>query len=128
MDCIARRRSRSQGLLSRSQTHATGLTRRTGLQHTVEVRVPPGPPPSQAGSGTTGESPAVTEQMGDFSWTDLMAVGDFAMNGTGAATGQSDENSLWPGFLPLDMGMGMSGQGVGWENGGFDGGELVMAF
>ncbi|KAF2179353.1 hypothetical protein K469DRAFT_716358 [Zopfia rhizophila CBS 207.26] len=85
--------------------------------------------PSQAGSVTTGESPTVTEQMGDFSWTDLMAVGEFAIHGNGSA-GPVDDNALWSGFLPLDMSMGMGtvGQGVGWENGGFDGNELGMAF
>ena len=75
----------------------------------------------------------MTEQMGDFSWTDLMAVGEFAMNGNGGAgVHQQDDGGLWAGFLPLDMGMGMgmgvAGQGVGWENGGFEGGELGMAF
>ncbi|KAF1998948.1 hypothetical protein P154DRAFT_621229 [Amniculicola lignicola CBS 123094] len=82
--------------------------------------------PSQAGSA---ESPAVTEHMGDFGWTDLGAVGDFALNGSGAV-GPIDDSALWSGFLPLDMGWSaaMVGQGLGWENGGFDGNELGMAF
>ncbi|OCK85616.1 hypothetical protein K432DRAFT_439153 [Lepidopterella palustris CBS 459.81] len=92
----------------------------------------PGPPPSLAGSGTTGGSPAVTDQMGDFSWTDLMAVGEFAMNGSGGAGlgGQPEDGGLLAGFLPLDLGLGMGivGQGAGWENGGFEGGELGMSF
>ncbi|ORY12960.1 hypothetical protein BCR34DRAFT_624061 [Clohesyomyces aquaticus] len=83
--------------------------------------------PSQAGSITTGESPAATEQMGDFGWTDLSAVGDFAING-GAAGGSADEYGLWTGFLPLDMGMGIPGQGLGWDGTGFEGHELGMAF
>lgn len=93
------------------------------------ARIPP-PTPSQAGSGSvaSGESPAMTEQMGDFSWTDLMAVGEFAINGASGVSPMDD--GLWPGFLPLDMSMGMGAvsQGVGWENGGFDGNELGMAF
>lgn len=84
--------------------------------------------PSQAGSVSTGESPAVTEHMGDFGWTDLGAVGEFAVNGSGGM-GSVDDTALWSGFLPLDMGWtAMAGQGVGWDNGGFDGNELGMAF
>ncbi|KAF2493024.1 hypothetical protein BU16DRAFT_514325 [Lophium mytilinum] len=84
------------------------------------------PPPSQAGSVTTGESPAVTEQMGDFSWTDLMAVGEFAMGGgQGTQQAQGEDGGFWGvSFLPVDMGLG--GQAMGWEN-GFDG-EMGMAF
>ena len=114
-------------------THGARMPLDNNGMPTTPVPGPPRPPPSQAGSGTTGESPAVTEQMGDFSWTDLMAVGEFAMNGNGGAgVHQQDDGGLWAGFLPLDMGMGMgmgvAGQGVGWENGGFEGGELGMAF
>lgn len=87
--------------------------------------------PSQAGSVGTGESPALTEHMGDFGWTDLGAVGDFAMNGSGA-TGPIDDAALWSGFLPLDMGwssaMGGTGLGLGWDGVPFDGNELGMAF
>ncbi|KAF2469312.1 uncharacterized protein BDR25DRAFT_343714 [Lindgomyces ingoldianus] len=83
--------------------------------------------PSQAGSIGTGESPAVTEQMGDFGWTDLSAVGEFAINGAGSGA-NVDDYGLWTGFLPLDMGMGMVGQGLGWDNTGLDGHELGMAF
>jgi hypothetical protein len=87
---------------------------------------PARPPPSRTGSVTTGESPAVTEQMGDFSWTDLMAVGEFAMNGGGGGgAGHQEEGGFWAGFLPVDVRMG---QGAAWENGGFEGGELGMAF
>src|SRR5690242_11893357 len=49
----------------------------------------------------TGESPALTEQMGDFGWTDLGAVSDFAMHGNNGMP--ADESALWNGFLPLDM-------------------------
>ena len=112
-------------------THGARMPLDNNGMPTTPVPGPPRPSPSQAGSGTTGESPAVTEQMGDFSWTDLMAVGEFAMNGNGGAgVHQQDDGGLWAGFLPLDMGMGMgiAGQGVGWENGGLEGGELGMAF
>jgi hypothetical protein len=80
--------------------------------------------PSQAGSVSTGESPAVTEHMGDFGWTDLGAVGEFAVNGSGGM-GTADDSALWAGFLPLDMGWS---QEMGWDNGGLNGNELGMAF
>lgn len=87
------------------------------------------PSPSQAGSLETGESPAMTEHMGDFGWTDLGAVGDFAINGSGAA-GPVDDAAFWNGFLPLDMGwptgINMNGQSMGWET--YEGNELGMAF
>ncbi|KAK5170549.1 uncharacterized protein LTR77_005137 [Saxophila tyrrhenica] len=47
----------------------------------------------------TQDSPAVTEMMGDFSWTDLDAIGNFAVNGNGGAMGDLD---FWSGFLPAD--------------------------
>ncbi|KAK7191994.1 hypothetical protein DPSP01_003866 [Paraphaeosphaeria sporulosa] len=85
--------------------------------------------PSHSGSVGTAESPAMTEQMGDFGWTDLGAVGDFAINGSGA-TGPVDEAALWSGFLPLDMGWSsvMGGSGLGWDGMGFDGAGLGMTF
>lgn len=79
------------------------------------------PQPSSTG---TGESPALTEQMGDFGWTDLNAVSDFAVHGAGQA--QDDASALWNGFLPLDM--GWSAQGFGFEGMGFDSNELGMLF
>ncbi|KAK4994898.1 hypothetical protein LTR66_005167 [Elasticomyces elasticus] len=48
------------------------------------------------------ESPAVTEQMGDFSWTDLDAIGNFALNGNGGVSG--DNSEWWTNFLPTDAG------------------------
>ncbi|KAF2714341.1 hypothetical protein K504DRAFT_367565 [Pleomassaria siparia CBS 279.74] len=85
--------------------------------------------PSQAGSVSTATSPTITEHMGDFGWTDLSAVGEFAVNGNGAL-GPMDDSALWAGFLPLDMGWSgaMTGQGMGWDNGGYDGNELGMVF
>lgn len=54
---------------------------------------------SNAGS-MTQESPAVTEMMGDFSWTDLDAIGNFALgNNPGANVGDAE---WWSGFLPAD--------------------------
>jgi len=80
------------------------------------------PPPSQAGSGTTGESPAMTEQMGDFSWTDLTAVSDFAMNAHPQPTGvQTNDDAFWTGFLPLEL-------NGAWDGGQLDSVDLGMAF
>ncbi|KAF1840090.1 uncharacterized protein K460DRAFT_322422 [Cucurbitaria berberidis CBS 394.84] len=82
-------------------------------------------PQASAGSVGTGESPALTEQMGDFGWTDLGAVSEFAVHGGGGAQAQ-DEAALWNGFLPLDM--GWNAQGLGFEGMGFDNNELGMLF
>jgi hypothetical protein len=87
----------------------------------------------------TGESPALTEQMGDFGWTDLGAVSEFALHGNGVQqddnTGASaNANALWNGFLPLDMGWGAGGlgmgMGLGMEGGAWEGSanELGMLF
>ena len=86
---------------------------------------PPAPqsPQTSTGSTGTGESPAFTEQMGDFGWTDLGAVSEFAVHGAGQA---QDEAALWNGFLPLDM--GWSAQGFGFEGLGFDSNELSRLF
>lgn len=56
-----------------------------------------GPTPA-SNSGLTQDSPAVTEMMGDFSWTDLDAIGNFAVNGNGGS-GVGDVD-FWSGFLP----------------------------
>ncbi|EME45013.1 hypothetical protein DOTSEDRAFT_128825 [Dothistroma septosporum NZE10] len=45
-------------------------------------------------------SPAFTEPMGDFSWTDLDAIGNFAINGNGGVT--INDAEWWSGFLPAD--------------------------
>ncbi|KAH7392427.1 hypothetical protein DE146DRAFT_662443 [Phaeosphaeria sp. MPI-PUGE-AT-0046c] len=86
------------------------------------------PQASPQNSATTGESPAMTEMMGDFGWTDLNAVSDFAVGmGAGAQQQQEDPTgaaALWNGFLPLDM--GWNAQGLGFE--GFGEGELGMLF
>jgi hypothetical protein len=83
--------------------------------------------PSQAGSV---ESPAITEQMGDFGWTDLSAVGEFAMNGGGGSGTAVDDMALWSGFLPLDMGWGsaMGISGLGRDGGALDDNGLGLAF
>jgi hypothetical protein len=64
--------------------------------------------------------------MGDFGWTDLNAVSDFAMHGNNGVQGPSDDNALWNGFLPLDM--GWSAQGFSLDGMGFDSNELGMLF
>ncbi|KAI5362464.1 hypothetical protein Slin15195_G061210 [Septoria linicola] len=56
-----------------------------------------GPTPS---SNKSQDSPAVTELMGDFSWTDLDAIGNFAVNGNGGAA--ISDADWWSGFLPAD--------------------------
>ncbi|GAB7354482.1 hypothetical protein MBLNU459_g4954t2 [Dothideomycetes sp. NU459] len=56
------------------------------------------------------ESPAVAEQMGDFSWTDLDAIGNFALNGN---DGISADAEWWTGFLPNDSGPFGSLNGIG---------------
>lgn len=57
-----------------------------------------GPTPASIGSGGTQDSPATTEMLGDFSWTDLDAIGNFAVNGGG----QMNDSEWWSGFLPTD--------------------------
>ncbi|KAJ9645762.1 hypothetical protein H2201_003655 [Coniosporium apollinis] len=76
--------------------------------------------PSVASSGIA-ESPALSDQAGDFigSWTNLPAVGDFAMN-MHTASGTA-EDGLWDGFLPLEA----SGA---WDLGQFDAGDLNLTF
>jgi hypothetical protein len=56
-----------------------------------------GPTPN---SHASQDSPALTEMMGDFSWTDLDAIGNFAVNGNGGTT--SNDADWWSGFLPAD--------------------------
>ena len=51
-------------------------------------------------SGLSQDSPAVTEMMGDFSWTDLDAIGNFAVNGNVNTT--FGDSNWWSGFLPAD--------------------------
>ncbi|WPH05075.1 Hypothetical protein R9X50_00797400 [Acrodontium crateriforme] len=63
-----------------------------------------GPTPTPNSSSTAQhESPAVTEMMGDFSWTDLDAIGNFAVNGNGGNVSAAD-SEWWSGFLPADSG------------------------
>ncbi|KAF2264224.1 hypothetical protein CC78DRAFT_517384 [Lojkania enalia] len=115
---------------ARSYHHPGTHVARTSLDTNSFQHVPPAPlsarTPSQAGSA---ESPAVTEHMGDFGWTDLGAIGDFAVNGSGVV-GPIDDTALFNGFLPLDLGwsMGLGSQGVVWENGDINGNGLGMAF
>jgi hypothetical protein len=84
-------------------------------------------------SASTAESPAMTERMGDFGWTDLGAVGEFVINGSNGENGTGvglDDAALWSGFLPLDMGWSsvLGGSGLGWDGVGFDATELGMTF
>ncbi|KAI5246198.1 hypothetical protein E4T43_02762 [Aureobasidium subglaciale] len=58
-------------------------------------------PASNSAASASLESPAVTDQMGDFSWTDLDAIGNFAVNGN---EGMSTDAEWWTGFLPTDSG------------------------
>jgi hypothetical protein len=58
----------------------------------------PGPTPNSS-SSVAQDSPSTTEVMGDFSWTDLDAIGNFAVNGNG---GLINDAEWWSGFLPAD--------------------------
>lgn len=76
-----------------------------------------GQTPNSASAGLPDlESPESTEKMGDFSWTNLDAIGNFAVNGNdGMDLGDGD---WWAaGFLPADknsFGLPMPG-GDGWD-------------
>jgi hypothetical protein len=59
-----------------------------------------GQPTSSSTGSLTQDSPAVTEMMGDFSWTDLDAIGNFAVNGSGGIN--ASDADWWSGFLPAD--------------------------
>jgi hypothetical protein len=85
--------------------------------------------PSDIGSASTTGTPANAEPMGDFGWTDLGAVGDFAINGAGPG-GAAEDSAFWNGFLPLDMGWpaNMAEPGLNWDGGGLNTEELRMAF
>lgn len=61
----------------------------------------PGSMGGNPGAALTQDSPAVTEMMGDFSWTDLDAIGNFAL-GTGNANINIGDAEWWSGFLPAD--------------------------
>ncbi|KAF2087098.1 hypothetical protein K490DRAFT_42470 [Saccharata proteae CBS 121410] len=64
-----------------------------------------------ASSLAGGNSPMAPEyQLPDFRWTDLSAVGDFAING--GPGGMYAEEMMWSGFLPLDV-------GGSWDRGGW---------
>lgn len=80
-------------------------------------------PHSGSGSGMADlESPAMTERMGDFSWTDLDAIGNFAVNGN---DGMDIGDDWWAaGFLPADnnpfgLSNSMGQMGAGGEFWGF---------
>ncbi|KAF2764009.1 hypothetical protein EJ03DRAFT_42969 [Teratosphaeria nubilosa] len=61
-----------------------------------------GPTPTSTASGSLDQSsPALQEVMGDFSWTDLDAIGNFAVNGNNGNHLPSDIE-WWSGFLPAD--------------------------
>lgn len=60
------------------------------------------PTPGSVGSGPSHDSPALTEPMGDFSWTDLDAIGNFAVNGGTGPTMNPADTEWWSGFLPAD--------------------------
>jgi hypothetical protein len=73
--------------------------------------------PSQSATASTRESPPTsTDHLGDFGWTDLGAVGDFALHGSAGTAVSSDETAFWNGFLPLDV------NGSGWPGGDLDAG------
>jgi len=64
---------------------------------TLENPYRPGSIGTPHASTTSQDSPAITEQMGDFSWADLDAVGNFALYGNEGLTADAE---WWTGFLP----------------------------
>ncbi|KAK3676817.1 hypothetical protein LTR78_003021 [Recurvomyces mirabilis] len=58
--------------------------------------------PGSNPSVTMQESPAMTEMVGDFSWTDLDAIGNFAVNGNAGLSNVGNDLEWWSGFLPTD--------------------------
>lgn len=60
------------------------------------------------------DSPVMTEMMGDFSWTDLDAIGNFAVNG-GVGINAS-ETEWWSGFLPADSNNFLFDGGLGFDD------------
>ncbi|EKG15056.1 Transcription factor fungi [Macrophomina phaseolina MS6] len=77
---------------------------------------------SQAGSASMGESSpsmannnSTVEGIGDFSWTDLSTIGEFAVS-----QGQLTGMDVFGGFLPLEV-------GNVWDMGQFDGGGVTGA-
>lgn len=124
---VPRKDKSSRSSFRHPGTHiASNPVDQNGLSHPPLISPSQSSPQNSAG---TGESPAMTEQMGDFGWTDLNAVSDFAIGngggGNGATTDVNDA-ALWNGFLPLDMGWGSLGNGF--EGMGFEQGELGMLF
>ena len=72
---------------------------------------------SQTGSASMGESPMANnnnEGIGDFSWTDLSTIGEFAVS-----QGQLTGMDVFGGFLPLEV-------GNVWDMGPFEGGGGEM--
>ncbi|KAI7165527.1 hypothetical protein D0869_10124 [Hortaea werneckii] len=63
---------------------------------------PTGAPGSNASVAQSNDSPALTEMMGDFSWTDLDAIGNFVVNGNQGLSTSMNDPGWWSGFLPAD--------------------------
>ncbi|KAI7642663.1 hypothetical protein KC322_g20086, partial [Hortaea werneckii] len=61
-----------------------------------------GAPGSNASVAQSNDSPALTEMMGDFSWTDLDAIGNFVVNGNQGLSTSMNDPGWWSGFLPAD--------------------------
>lgn len=91
--------------------------------HRAAAAMSHGTPTANIGQSDSviGSSPAITEQMGDFAWTDLMAVGDFAVNGNSAVGPFNSEDAFWSGFLPMDP-------NGGWDAGQFDNTNFGMSY
>ncbi|KAF2843408.1 hypothetical protein M501DRAFT_1005983 [Patellaria atrata CBS 101060] len=81
---------------SHFRTHELPQTRSSSISRPAE-------PPTYPDSLGSGEGTTIAEQMGDFAWTDLSAVGDFAINGSSTAANGPNEDAFWGGFLPLEM-------------------------
>ncbi|QIW95388.1 hypothetical protein AMS68_000906 [Peltaster fructicola] len=76
------------------------VERKDRKSHHMATLQNPYRPGSESSTGMNDSSPAVTEVIGEFSWTDLEAVGRFVVNGNSGL--EATEADWWSSFLPAD--------------------------